>query len=237
MLMNNNNADPRRNRLLDMLPQNEYEQLLPMLDRVSLRLGEVLIEPHKRSRYVYFPVDGTLSLYYPMDHGLSSEIALIGNEGMLSIASVLGGNTLPYVAIVESAGQAFRVEEKLLRTELDRCEVLGQVMLLYAQALFIQMAQISVCGRRHSLRQQLCLHLLLMHDRMLSDRFALTQQAIAHMLGVRRESVTKISGELREAGIIGYRRGNITVHDRSSLEGQCCECYRVLKEEFGRLLG
>lgn len=235
--MNNKNADPRRNRLLEMLPLGEYERMWPMLERVLLRSGEVLIEPHKKSRYVYFPVDGTVSLYFPMDHGLSSEIALIGNEGMLSIASVLGGSTLPYVAIVESSGQAYRLEEKILRTELDRSESLGQVLLLYAQALFIQMAQISVCGRQHSLRQQLCLHLLLMHDRMLSDEFRLTQQTVAHMLGVRRESVTKVSGELREAGIIGYRRGKITVQDRCSLEGLCCECYRVLKAEFSRLLG
>ena len=178
MLVTNNNAHPRQNRLLEMLPQGEYQRLLPMLERIALRQGEVLIEPHKKSRYVYFPVDGTLSLYFPMDHGLSSEIALIGKEGMLSIASVLGGNTLPYVAIVEAAGQAYRIEEKLLKSELDRCDGLGQVMLLYAQALFIQMAQISVCGRQHSLRQQLCLHLLLMHDRMAVDRFAMTQQAI-----------------------------------------------------------
>ncbi|HQT26057.1 MAG TPA: Crp/Fnr family transcriptional regulator [Burkholderiales bacterium] len=220
-----------------MLPQGEYERLLPMLERVALRSGEVLVEPHKKSRYVYFPVDGTLSLYYPMDHGLSSEIALIGNDGMLSIATVLGGRTLPYLAIVESDGQAYRLEEKVLRQELQRSANLVHILLLYAQALFIQMAQISVCGRQHSLRQQLCLHLLLMHDRMLSDEFRLTQQAIAHMLGVRRESVTKASGELRDAGIIGYRRGYITVHDRPGLEGQCCECYGMLQLEFGRLLG
>ncbi len=235
--MNNKNADPRRNRLLEMLPQGEYERLLPMLEQVALRPGEVLVEPHKKPRYVYFPVDGTLSLYYPMDHGLSSEIALIGNDGMHSIASVLGGSTLPYLAMVESGGTAFRLEEKALKQELDRPGSLGHILLLYAQALFIQMAQISVCGRQHSLRQQLCLHLLLMHDRMLSDKFRLTQQAIAHMLGVRRESVTKASGELRDAGVIGYTRGHITVNDRPGLEGRCCECYGVLKLEFGRLLG
>lgn len=235
--MNNKNADPRRNRLLQMLPPDEYDVLLPMLEGVALKSGEVLVEPHKKSRYVYFPVDSTVSLYYPMDHGTSSEIALIGHEGMVSIASVLGGETLPYVAIVESAGHAFRLKESSLKAVSGQSEILGQILLLYAQALFIQMAQISICGRHHSLRQQLCLHLLLVHDRASSDRFVLTQQAIAHMLGVRRESVTKVSGELREAGMIDYRRGQITVHDRRSLECECCECYGVLKDEFRRLLG
>lgn len=229
--------DPRQNLLLAKLPPGEYENLQPALEHVQLRAGEILAEPHKKSRYVYFPVDSTLSLYYPMDHGTSAEIALIGNEGMFSIVPALGGETLPYLAMVETTGHACRLDEKILKHELGRSTGLRHILQLYTQALFVQIAQISVCGRHHSLRQQLCLHLLLMHDRAPADKFVLTHQAIAHILGVRRESVTKVSGELRDAGLIDYRRGHITVLGRPGLEAECCECYGVMKEEFRRLLG
>lgn len=232
----NKNNDPRQNHLLAMLHPAEYEQLLPALEQVRLRSGEILAEPNKKSRYAYFPINGTVSLYYPMDHGTSAEIAMIGNEGMFSIVPVLGGETMPYLATVETAGYAYRLDENMLRRELDRSEKLHHLLSLYTQALFVQMAQISVCGRHHSLRQQLCLHLLLMHDRALSDRFALTQQAIAHMLGVRRESVSKVSGELRADGLIDYRRGQVEVLNRPELEVQSCECYGVVRTEFRRLL-
>ena len=229
--------DPRQNHLLAMLPEEEYERLRAGLEQVKLSAGDVLCEPHKRSRYVYFPVDSTLSLYYPMDHGASAEIALIGNEGMFSIAPFLGDATLPYMSMVETAGQAYRLDAKILKREFDRNEQLRHILLLYTQALFTQIAQISVCGRHHSLRQQLCLHLLLLDDRSPSGSFALTQQAVAHMLGVRRESVTKVSSGLREEELIEYRRGRITVLDRSGLQRECCECYSVVSKEFRRLLG
>ena len=229
--------DPRQNLLLAKLPPAEYENLQSALEPVSLRAGEILAEPYKKSRYVYFPIDSTLSLYYPMDHGTSAEIALIGNEGMFSIVPALGGETLPYLVMVETAGHACRLDEKTLKHELSRSAGLRHILQLYTQALFVQIAQISVCGRHHSLRQQLCLHLLLMHDRAPADKFVLTQQAIAHILGVRRESVTKVSGELRDAGLIDYRRGHITVLGRPGLEAECCECYGVVREEFRRLLG
>ncbi len=235
--MNNKIADPRQNRLLEMLPPSEYTRLLPALERVSLRVGDILAEPNKISRFVYFPVDSMVSLYYPMDHGMSSEIALIGNEGMFSIVPILGGETMPYMAVVETSGQAFRLDGKILKGELDRSRHLRHILLLYTQALFTQMAQLSICGKHHSLREQLCLHLLLIHDRAPSDRFALTQQTTAHMLGVRRESVTKVSGELRGDGLIDYKRGYVTVLDRRRLECECCECYGVVREEFFRLLG
>jgi CRP-like cAMP-binding protein len=227
-------TDPRRNKLLAMLP--ECEHLLSGLEQINLGAGEILSEPYKKSRYVYFPLDSTVSLYYPMDHGTSAEIALIGNEGMFSIVSFLGGEILPYVAVVETAGLACRLDSRILQQEFNCSGTLQHVLLLYAQTLFTQIAQISVCGRHHSVRQQFCLHLLLLHDRSPSGRFVLTQQAIAHMLGVRRESVSKVSGALRDEGLIKYRRGQITVLDRSRLGRECCECYNIISREFNRLL-
>ena len=231
------NNDPRQNQLLAMLPEEEYGYLQAGLEQVKLGVGDVLCEPHKKPSYVYFPLDSTLSLYYPMDHGTSAEIALIGNEGMFSITPCLGGASLPYVAVVETAGHACRLDVRVLKREFERAGKLQHVLLLYTQALFTQMAQISVCGRHHSLRQQFCLHLLLLDDRSPAGKFALTQQAAAHMLGVRRESVTKVSGGLRSERLIDYRRGVVAVLDRTGLERECCECYGVVSREFKRLLG
>lgn len=233
----NTRVGPRQNHLLALLPEGECGHLFSALEPVELGTGETLSEPNKKLRYAYFPADSTISLYRPFDHGMSAEIALIGNEGMFSIAAFLSGTSLPYVAMVETAGQAYRLDARILKQEFERGGKLQHTLLLYAQALFTQTAQISVCGRGHSLRQQFCLHLLLLHDRSPSGRLVLTQQAIAHMLGVRRESVTKVSGELRQAGLIDYRRGQIRVLDRAGLEREGCECYGVVKQEFRRLLG
>ena len=230
-------VDPRQNHFLAMLQEEEYGRLQAGLELVKLAVGDVLYEPNKKPRCAYFPVDSTLSLYYPMDHGASAEIAIIGNEGMFSVAPFLGGGSLPYMLVVETAGLAFRLDMRILKQEFDRDGQLRHVLLLYTQALFTQMAQISVCSRNHSLRQQFCLHLLLLDDRSPSGRFALTQQAAAHMLGVRRESVSKISGILREKGLIDYRRGQVAILDRPGLQRECCECYDVVSKEFRRLLG
>jgi CRP-like cAMP-binding protein len=228
---------PRQNHLLALLPEGECGNLFSALELVILEVGDVLSDPNQKLRYAYFPVDSTISLYSPANHGMSAEIALIGNDGMFSIASFMGGGSLPYVATIETAGHAYRLDVRVLKQEFERGGKLQHVMLLYAQALFTQTAQISICGRGHSLRQQYCLHLLLLCDRLPSGRLVLTQQAIAHMLGVRRESVTKVSGELRREKLIDYRRGRITVLDRPGLERECCECYSITRQEFRRLLG
>lgn len=235
--MMKNKLDPLQNHLLASLPAAEFDDLLPVLELVELSAGDLLAEASRQARYAYFPVDCTVSLYFPMDHGTSAEIAMIGNEGMFSIVPVLGGKALPYRAVAETAGHAYRLDEKVLRHELEHSSELRHVLLLYTQALFVQIAQMSVCGRHHSLRQQLCLHLLLLDDRTPSGYFALTQQAIAHMLGVRRESVSKLSGELRAAGLIEYRRGVIRLLNRAATEAECCECYNVMRKEFRNLLG
>lgn len=228
-------TDPLQNHLLAALPRNEFNHLHPHLVLVHIQANQTLIEPHKKSRYVYFPLNCTIALYYPVDSGNSAEIALIGNEGMFSIVPVMGGESMPYSAVAETEGDAYRLDEMILKQEFERSPNLHHLLLLYTQALFTEMAQISVCGRHHSLRQQLCLHLLLVHDRAMSDKFTLTHQALAHMLGVQRESVTKVKGGLRKEGFIDYIRGEITILDRAGLERECCECYAVVRDEFRRL--
>ncbi|MDX8400956.1 MAG: helix-turn-helix domain-containing protein, partial [Gallionellaceae bacterium] len=165
------------------------------------------------------------------------EIALIGNEGMYDITRVLGGVGMPYLASAETTGHAFIMDSGFLKHEIDHDDSTQHTLLLYAQALFTQMAQGAVCNRHHSLSQQLCLLLVLIHDKSLSGDLLLTQETIAHMMGVRREDVTRAAVKLRNSGLIDYKRGHITVLDRDELEKQCCECYDVVKNEFKRLLG
>jgi CRP-like cAMP-binding protein len=227
---------PKQNHLLDALPQSDYERLLPHLELISLGLGNVLYESGDRLHHVYFPTTSIISLLYVMEDGASAEIAIVGNEGLLGISLFMGGETTPSRAVVQSAGHAFRLKAELLKTEFARFGPTMHLLLRYTQALITQMAQTAVCNRHHSIDQQLCRWLLLSLDRLRSNELLMTQELIANMLGVRREGVTEAAGRLQEAGLIHYTRGRITVLDRPGLEARSCECYRVVKAEFDRLL-
>jgi CRP-like cAMP-binding protein len=148
----------------------------------------------------------------------------------------MGGNTTSSSAVVQTAGHAYRLERSVLKREFDRAGALQRLLLRYAQALMTQMAQTAVCNRHHSVEQQLCRWLLLTLDRIPTNEMTITQELIASMLGVRREGITGIAGNLQRAGLISYRRGHITVLDRAGLESHACECYSVVKKEFHRLL-
>ena len=199
-------------------------------------LGMVLYESGSQLRHVYFPTTSIVSLLYVMADGASAEMAVVGNEGMVGVALFMGGETTPSRALVQSAGHAYRLPGQLLKEEFHRASALQYLLLRYTQALLTQMGQTAVCNRHHTVDQQLCRWLLLSLDRLPSNKLMMTQELIANMLGVRREGVTDAAGKLQSAGIIEYSRGHITVLDRPLLEKQCCECYRVVKEEFDRLL-
>jgi CRP-like cAMP-binding protein len=230
------NEHLRGNHLLEALPRSDYERLAPHLELIKMALGEVLYEPGARMRYVYFPTTSIVSLLYVMENGASAEIAIVGNEGMLGISLFMGGETTPSRAVVQSAGQGFRLRAQLLKDEFGRFGPMLRLLLRYTQALITQMAQTAVCNRHHSVDQQLCRWLLLSLDRLSSNELAMTQELIANMLGVRREGVTEAAGKLQNAGLIRYHRGKITVLDRPGLEKRSCECYQVVKTEFDRLL-
>ena len=227
---------PHQNHLLDALPAGDYERLVPHLELVPMRLGDVLYESGVQLRYVYFPTTAILSLLYVMEDGASAEIAIVGNEGILGISLFMGGETTPSRAVVQSAGHAFRLKADLLKTEFGRFGPTMHLLLRYTQALITQMAQTAVCNRHHSVDQQLCRWLLLSLDRLQTSELSMTQELIANMLGVRREGVTEAAGKLQGAGLISYTRGRITVLDRPGLEARSCECYQVVKTEFDRLL-
>lgn len=227
---------PRQNLLLARLPVEEYERLLPSLEHVSMELGQVLHEPGRSMQYVYFPTTAIVSLVCVMEDGNSAEIALVGNDGIVGVSLLLGGETTPSRALVQSAGDAYRLKGQLLKNEFYRAGPMQRLLLRYTQALLTQMAQTAVCNRHHSLDQQLCRWLLLSIDRLPSDQLVMTQELIANMLGVRREGVTEAAGKLQKAGLIRYHRGHITVLDRKGLEARVCECYGVVKRECDRLL-
>jgi CRP-like cAMP-binding protein len=228
--------DPRQNRLLCALPAAERERLSPHLELVEMPLGHVLYESGSVLDHVYFPTTSIVSLLYVMEGEYSAEIAIVGTEGMVGVALFMGGETTPSRALVQSAGHAYRLEGQKLKEEFHRAMALQHLLLRYTQALLTQMAQTAVCNRHHSVDQQLCRWLLLSLDRLSSNELTMTQELIANMLGVRREGVTEAARRLQSAGLIHYVRGHITVLNRARLEAQCCECYRVVKAEFDRLL-
>jgi CRP-like cAMP-binding protein len=226
----------RQNHLLAALPVTEYERLVSDLELVPLPLGDVLYESGSQLGHVYFPTTSIVSLLYVMEDGASAEIAVVGNEGIIGVALFMGGETTPSRAVVQSAGYAYRLRGPLLKREFTRSLAMQHLLLRYTQALLTQMAQTAVCNRHHSVDQQLCRWLLLSLDRLASNELTMTQELIANMLGVRREGVTEAAGKLQDAGLIHYSRGRITVADRPGLEAQACECYKVVKKEFDRLL-
>src|SRR5688500_11084662 len=225
------------NRLLGALPKDEYERLFPALQEVSFSLGEVVYEFGGHLDYVYFPTTAIISLLYTMENGTSAEMGLTGNDGVVGIALFMGGGTMPNRAVVQSAGGALRMKAKVLQDEFAIGGNFQQLLLRYTQALITQISQTAVCNRLHSVEQQLCRWLLLSHDRLQSDELVMTQELIADMLGVRREGVTVAAGRLQDSGAISYVRGHIQILDRQKLESTVCECYRVVKDEFDRLLG
>jgi CRP-like cAMP-binding protein len=227
---------PTRNHLLAELPEEVRARIFPFLELVDLPLGKVLYESGGMLHHVYFPTNSIVSLLYVMENGASAEISVVGNEGVIGIALFMGGNSTPSRAVVQSAGQAFRLPSRRIHEEFERHGALLYLMLRYTQALITQMAQTAVCNRHHSVDQQFCRWLLLSLDRLEGNDLTMTQELIANMLGVRREGVTEAAGKLQKAGVIRYSRGKITVLDRPALEKLSCECYAVVKQETDRLL-
>ncbi len=227
---------PKQNHLLAALPAEIFERILPHLELVSMPLGEVLYESGGQLQYVYFPTTAIVSLHYLMESGASAEISGVGNEGVLGISLFMGGNTTPSLATVQTAGCGYRLKGRLMMEEFNLAGPMMRLMLRYTQALMTQISQTAVCNRHHSIEQQLCRWLLLTLDRLPSNELTITQELIAGMLGVRREGITEAAGNLQRASLISYRRGHITVLDRSGLESHACECYNVVKKEFHRLL-
>ena len=229
-------VDHRKNLLLAALPNAELQRWQPQLEAVVMPLGQVLYESGATLSHVYFPTTAIVSLLYVMENGASAEIAVVGNEGIVGISLFMGGESTSSRAVVQSAGNGFRLKAQMMKNEFNRAGPVLHLLLRYTQALITQMAQTAVCNRHHSLDQQLCRWLLLSLDRLQKNELIMTQELIANMLGVRREGVTEGALKLQHDGLIRYARGRITVLDRPGLEKRTCECYAVVKKEYDRLL-
>jgi CRP-like cAMP-binding protein len=226
---------PRQNHLLEAFPADVQRSLFPHLKLESFPLGMILYEPGLASRQVYFPIDSIVSLLCVTESGASAEISMVGNEGLVGFAALLGGGSTTSRALVQSAGHAYSLSSPLLLKEFNNNSEVEMLLLRYTQSLITNMAQTAVCNRHHSIDQQLCRWLLLSLDRLSGNRLIMTQELIANMLGVRREGVTQAACKLQKLGVIEYMRGHITVLDRPKLEKLSCECYAVAKIETDRL--
>ncbi|RDK01033.1 Crp/Fnr family transcriptional regulator [Paraburkholderia lacunae] len=232
-----NGSPANLNRLLAALPPDERGRIEPHLSLVTMPLGQVVYESGDHLSHVYLPTTAIISMLYVMENGASAEIAVVGRDGLLGVALFMGGETMPNRAIVQSAGEAFRLSGQIVKDEFARGGAIQRLFLRYTQALITQMAQTAVCNRHHSIAQQFCRWLLLSLDRLESNDVHMTQELIANMLGVRRAGVTETARKLQDDGVIRYNRGLIEVLNRRALEVQVCECYKVVKRESDRLLG
>jgi CRP-like cAMP-binding protein len=207
------------------LPRAERTRLLALCEPVHLVLSEVLCEQGQSSRYVYFPTDSFVSLIAQVDEQHSLEVGMAGREGMLGVQVALGVSREPLKALVQGAGAAWRVGTVPLREELARNGPLHQRLLRYVSVLMAQRATASACLRFHEIGPRLARWLLMSQDRAHTDRFPMTQEFLASMLGVRRVGITAAAGDLQRRGLIHYHRGNLAVLDRAGLQAAACSCY------------
>ncbi len=236
MSYNGQPTRPRSNRILSATPREEYERLLPRLEYVELRRGDVMHEAGQQISHVYFPYAGTISVTVQMQDGDQTEVGVVGREGMLGLPLVLGTDTAPLRAFTQVSGGAVRMRAADFREEVGRRAGLYELLLRYAQAFFVQTSQTAACNRLHPMERRLPKWLLTTRDLAESDRLDLTHEFVGIMLGVRRAGVTEALGLLRSEGLVDHSRGHITILDAEGLGRASCECYKVVSDEYDRLV-
>ncbi len=230
-------ADLPANRLLGLLPSQDYARLRPHLQRIPLEYRQSLYRARQPIGFVYFIETGVGSLVNTMANGEAAEVGTIGNEGVVGLPLLFGDDRAPTSVYVQVPGIGLRMKASTFEKEMVRSTSMRAVMLRYAHAFFNQVAQSAACSNFHSLEQRACRWMLMTRDRMHSNEFLLTQEFLAMMLGVQRTGVTAAAGALQRASLIRYTRGNVTILDQPGLRSRSCECYNLSKREFDRLLG
>ena len=225
-----------QNHLFQSLPNEIWHRWSPHVESTDLTLGRVIYESGARLSHAYFPANSIVSLLYVLEDGHSEEIAVVGQEGMVGVSMFMGGDSTSTSSVVQTTGYGLKLDAASFKSEISRSETLFNLLLKYSQALMTQVAQTSACNRHHSIEQQLCRFLLTNLDKIRGDELHLTHELIANMLGVRREGITIAALKLQKSGVIQYSRGLIKVLDRVQMQKQACECYRVCKNEYSRLL-
>ena len=225
------------NRILAALPQEEYERLLPKMEKIFLEYHKPLFEPDQRIEHVYFPNSGVVSLLNVMENGESAEVGLVGYEGIVGLPVFLDVDSVSSLAIVQIEGEGMRMKTEDFREEANRHAPLHRLLQRYTQALLMQVSQSAACNRFHSVEERFCRWILMSHERARKDTFPMTQEFVSQMLGVRRPTVSVVAGMLQKADLVRYSRGKMTVLDRKGLEAGSCECYKIVQKDFDRLIG
>jgi CRP-like cAMP-binding protein len=223
------------NRLLAALPAKEYARLLPNLEEIALTFAETIYEPGEVIRYVYFPNNGMISLLAHVAEGDALEVAIVGSEGIAGLPAFLGVETSSNQAIVQGEGTAFRIKTEDFLKECERGDLLPKLLRRYTNSLLTQISQRVACNSFHLIEERLICWLLVMHDRMLTDKFTITHDFLSKMLGVRREAVSKSAANLQQQNLIAYTRGFVSIINRPALESASCKCYSVFKAEYANL--
>ncbi len=225
-----------QNHLIERLPRKDGLRLLSLCEPIDLVFAEVLCEPGERTRYVYFPVDGFISLLTQIDGKAALEVGMVGREGMLGVQLAMGVSITPLHALVQGSGSVWRIGAGAFKRELTQSVALRNALSRYAYVLMRQLATSAACLRFHEIGRRLARWLLMSQDRAHADRFRVTQEFLAYMLGVRRVGVTRAATELRRARLIEYHRGVLTVLDRAGLEAAACDCYLADRKSYSEVL-
>jgi CRP-like cAMP-binding protein len=229
-------AAPGSNQLLAALPRREAARLVPRLEPISLDFEETLYEPDELIRHVYFPTSSVIALLLVLEDGSAAEVGRVGDEGMVGLPVFLGVARSQTRAFVQIPGEALRMKARVFRQQIRPGGLLARLLLRYAQALLRHSERLTACNTWHPIEQRLCRWLLITHDRVRADRFGVTQEFLAQMLGVHRKSVTMAARSLQRAGLIRYSRGKLQILDREGLETAACDCYRAIQRHFDQLL-
>ena len=224
------------NRLLAALPAEDYQRLRPYLQAVKLPQHLILYHAGENYKYAYFPSYSVVSSVAIMQNGSTTEIGVIGNEGMVGLPIILDTGYTNSTAIVQVGDGGYKIAAKRLQEEINRQGALKRLLMRYVQARIIQVGQTAACNRYHTVEQRFARWLLSVRDSIQRDEFKLTQEFISQMLGVRRTGVTEVAVKFQQAGIISYRRGSIRIISAQKLEACTCECYQLVYQQFARLL-
>jgi len=220
------------NRILTALPEREYKRLLPNLEPVSFRLGDIVYQQGEPIRYVYFMNQALISLLITLEGGESVEVGVIGSEGILGIHYALGSSISPNLAVAQIPGSCLRMKANVIRAEFNRGLALHDLLTSYTSCLLFMVSQTVACNRIHRLEKRLSRWILMVRERVNSEKFPMTHEFMASMLGTPRSEVSKAAGALKRRGLIQYRYGSITILNQAGLESRACECYRIVREMY-----
>ncbi|HEV2611848.1 MAG TPA: Crp/Fnr family transcriptional regulator [Noviherbaspirillum sp.] len=225
------------NILLSLLPEKDYQALLPYLEYVETPMHTVLFERNKPIHYAYFPLIGEHSILATMENGAAVEVGTVGFEGFSTVDLILGSGIATESTVCQIPGNALRLPAGVFKEMTAGDTPLRRITLRYLSAYLSQVSQSVACNRLHATEQRLARWLLMSHDRMQQQEFQITQEYLAMMLGVHRPSVSLVATTLQRAGLIDYKRGRVKIIDREGLEDAACECYGLVRAQFQRLLG